>query len=982
MADNAVITIDLEGDDTIKSKLEALARVAEETFKKTGDAAKDAGDQIDKVGSDAVKLPSVLAPGLAGGGGGGRGLLDLLGLGAVEDGLARTSGRFNEGSEAARGFREALHVAHPVLEEAGLGIGNLSALSSAARVGLGGLTIALAGGVLAGLAKLGDESVATKRRLEDVFGGTDAGTKVFEDMRKEADRLGADVGKLAPSVENLQNAVRRGSTIQVRSVPGQERAQPGAFSPEKLIETTGALYEILRTSGVRNEQAAKATNDFTEALAKQGAGAHLTVEMLRQLEQVSPGAANALAKIFNRRDAVDFEQYLNIVRPGLTELFTRLQSYKPIADAAFADPAKNVKTFGSELDAVGTDLKKYFTNLSEGTDAGKFMINQVDHTRDAIKSTVEEVGALAKAWTDLTNKDFSKLRKDIAPVVTFGPTKDEAGKKQADEEHAANQQMLSEHPIIGRLLGIKPDTFADRFPTPPAPPPGAAAATAAAAAGGGGPLAGAPVPSGEVVPVFDKGGNVTGYRPAAPEEQSHPRVALAAPAAPAVSAEKATNTGGIVVEHVGPAQPPALTPDALLAAASAPLAPQPLAPQPLAPAPLAPQPPASAPLAPQPLAEPAPPAAEEEASPAISILQRILGFISGVAAPAAALVPPETGSALGIRGEATPEVGGAAPEAGGVVAGGTAPGAGEVAAGLTQVGTAATQAAPGLEQIGSSSSQAASGLDQIASATSSFVSALQTINVASAGQAQPGGAQGAESGGTQAAGAEGGLVSVVSRAFGGPVHGGMAVARVSHGETYIPPDMTARVGLPILHAINEIGLAGGGPIRIEGPGTGTSDSIVAALPHGSFILNAKATERVGVSSLAEGGVVEVGATPKHKTIPGVFSAISNVVGSGLASDVGHQYSFGGLVSGFSDSIATSMTSAAPRLAGGGSVDRFAGGGPIGHYTVDLRTDKGVVSGLRGGQDQIDQLSRSAVNRKITTMFTGGGVPDWYGGRNS
>lgn len=67
---------------------------------------------------------------------------------------------------AAERFRESIHILHPILEEAGLGFGNLGAFARLAGAGFAGLAVAIGGSLLIGLAKIGDEADKAKRRLD------------------------------------------------------------------------------------------------------------------------------------------------------------------------------------------------------------------------------------------------------------------------------------------------------------------------------------------------------------------------------------------------------------------------------------------------------------------------------------------------------------------------------------------------------------------------------------------------------------------------------------------------------------------------------------------------------------------------------------------------------------------------------------------------------------------------------------------------
>jgi hypothetical protein len=101
------------------------------------------------------------------------------------------------GESGAHRLREALHVLHPILDEAGLGLGNLGAFARLAGAGFGALTAAIVGSVVVGLAKLADQAAATKKQLDDLSSGH--GGDHFAGLRADAKRLGTDVDNLLPA---------------------------------------------------------------------------------------------------------------------------------------------------------------------------------------------------------------------------------------------------------------------------------------------------------------------------------------------------------------------------------------------------------------------------------------------------------------------------------------------------------------------------------------------------------------------------------------------------------------------------------------------------------------------------------------------------------------------------------------------------------------------------------------------------------------
>jgi hypothetical protein len=170
----------------------------------------------------------------------------------------------------------------------------------------------------------------------------------------------------------------------------------------------------------------------------------------------------------------------------------------------------------------------------------------------------------------------------------------------------------------------------------------------------------------------------------------------------------------------------------------------------------------------------------------------------------------------------------------------------------------------------------------------------------------------------------GAVVTGVAGGIGGAAEGGRIegpgtgtsdsiVAKLSDGEFVINAKATQK-NLPLLEAINDgrklpsfsrggitSGVAGGG--KIEGPGTSTSDSILAQLSDGEFVVNAKATQQTlpileaindgrKLPSFALGGIASnfqlPGQTPAQRfdNLAGVFNKGDMDLAEGGGFDTG------------------------------------------------------------------------------------------------
>jgi hypothetical protein len=139
-----------------------------------------------------------------------------------------------------------------------------------------------------------------------------------------------------------------------------------------------------------------------------------------------------------------------------------------------------------------------------------------------------------------------------------------------------------------------------------------------------------------------------------------------------------------------------------------------------------------------------------------------------------------------------------------------------------------------------------------------------------------------------------------------------------------------------------VAAAGGG--RISGPGTGTSDSILAWLSDGEFVVRAAAVRKYGSN---------------------LFAALNSLQ---LPKGALQGFNLGGLVDAMSVSLAT------PRYA-------LASGGPIEPaksqrlHNINLTIDRETISGLLAPDDVADKIFRYTTKRQ---MNRAGRRPSWVG----
>lgn len=140
------------------------------------------------------------------------------------------------------------------------------------------------------------------------------------------------------------------------------------------------------------------------------------------------------------------------------------------------------------------------------------------------------------------------------------------------------------------------------------------------------------------------------------------------------------------------------------------------------------------------------------------------------------------------------------------------------------------------------------------------------------------------------------------------------------------------------------GFAGGGDVR--GPGTGTSDSILAWLSNGEFVIRAAVVRKLGV---------------------GFFDALNRGILPSLKDLKG--FNMGGIVNGFTSRL-TSLD--IPRLASGGAVD-FAVAPSGGGRPINLSIG-GETFAVIAPEDVARKMQRFAAGKASTSA---GRRPGWY-----
>lgn len=252
-------------------------------------------------------------------------------------------GKFGEHAEALEGsheagekLRESLHVLHPILESAGLELGKFGAFARLAGAGLVPLGAALAGSVLIGLAKVGEEAQKSTARLKALG----AGEGGFEELTQQAKALGVSVEKLEPGFQRLaawnqKLAAKQGHVVTF--APGHEPSEAersaanvevigsngltGPLPPEILGKGYAALLNESRTDTSDTEKAIAAIDSFLDNARESGGVTSKGLEGLRgQLPNVANFVARSSGAHFGRQfaNAAEYGGFLDSTQRTVT----------------------------------------------------------------------------------------------------------------------------------------------------------------------------------------------------------------------------------------------------------------------------------------------------------------------------------------------------------------------------------------------------------------------------------------------------------------------------------------------------------------------------------------------------------------------------------------------------------------------------------------------------------------------------------------
>jgi hypothetical protein len=244
---------------------------------------------------------------------------DGVSAGKGGEGFGGLGGKSEESRVAAERLREALHTLHPILDTAGLGLGNLGAFARVAGAGFGAFGAAIVGSIVVGLAKMAEQADRTGARLKALSGSDNA----FKTLSGQAKALGVDVGDLAPNFEKLvqygrqlradQNqaggithppgytpgpAEEAASKVQIFS--GKQAFPGGIPSDQSLAAFHQALIEGSRIDRTPKSEALGGIGSLLDSILKSG---EVKAGDVTGLQKVSPSLAQEVAKALSGSSA-------------------------------------------------------------------------------------------------------------------------------------------------------------------------------------------------------------------------------------------------------------------------------------------------------------------------------------------------------------------------------------------------------------------------------------------------------------------------------------------------------------------------------------------------------------------------------------------------------------------------------------------------------------------------------------------------------
>ncbi|WP_375762863.1 hypothetical protein ACE10X_22380 [Bradyrhizobium sp. Pha-3] len=321
-----------------------------------------------------------------------------IGKQALQDTEKRLADAGNAAQRLAEPISRVSEALAPVIEQGGIA----GALGGAGPSGVGGLISRLASGFLSpaglvagvtgsliGLAKLGEETDRYKARLKGLGGNADA----FGKLSGSAKELGTDVENLQPGFEKFLT-YRRDLLTRNKYFPifeGSSAVAPA--TDENFLKAQGGLLAESRVDKTNTQTASAAIGQFFGSLFDNKL---LTTEAVKALQQVSPNAANFVARSVsppfgsgrpfkNADELIDFTDRGGRLQPNT--VIDQLARKYPQATAD-AEAARGVTEAFENLEAatkrLTTTMGGDHANLTKGIDTAAGYVDKTTEGADRL----------------------------------------------------------------------------------------------------------------------------------------------------------------------------------------------------------------------------------------------------------------------------------------------------------------------------------------------------------------------------------------------------------------------------------------------------------------------------------------------------------------------------------------------------------------------------------------------------------------------
>ncbi|MBP1297467.1 hypothetical protein [Bradyrhizobium elkanii] len=376
-----LLSIALEGDQEVKAKLQAVGDVSKKSLQDTQRTIGDAGNTAQKLAEPIDKVREALAPIIEQGG-----IAGALG-GAGLGGLGGLISRF----------------ASSALSPAGL---------------IAGIT-----GSLVGLAKFGEETDRTKARLKGLGGNSDA----FGKLSSSAKELGTNVENLQPGFEKFLT-YRRDLLTRNKYFPlfeGNSVVTPA--NDDAFLKAQGGLLAESKVDKTSTQAASAAIGQFFGSLFDNG---QITTEAVKALQQVSPNAANFVARSVsppfgygqsfkNADELIDFTDRGGRLQPNT--VIDQLARKYPQATAD-AEAARGVTEAFEGLEAatkrLTTTLSGDHAGITKAIDEGAGLVDRVTGGADRLLHAKDYQPGGGRFIGPVRPEDVQKAPQSLGEVFT------------------------------------------------------------------------------------------------------------------------------------------------------------------------------------------------------------------------------------------------------------------------------------------------------------------------------------------------------------------------------------------------------------------------------------------------------------------------------------------------------------------------------------------------------------------------------------